>query len=292
MSAANPGRIRLPDGRSLAYADYGNRLGNPIVRCHGAPSCRLEGALLAQAADDLGVRVVVPDRPGMGQSDFQRARRIEHWPSDVAHLATALGLERFAVLGVSGGAPYALACAVHLPDRVTSVGLVSAVAPFDAPGTFAALKGPARAMYQLARHAPWLLRGLLLLMRRAAGSSSAASGRMAASFPEADQRVLQRSEVRAHFGNVFREAMRQGTRGAARDMELIAHPWGFDLAGVRVPVLLWQGEQDGNVPAAHGRYLIDALPNCRGTVYADEAHLSLFVNRHREILSALAHRAS
>jgi pimeloyl-ACP methyl ester carboxylesterase len=291
MSATH-GRIHLSDGRILAYADYGSRDGVPIVRCHGAPSCRHEGALLAEAAVDLGVRLVVPDRPGMGQSDFQRRRRIEHWPNDVAQLAAALGLQRFAVLGVSGGAPYALACAVHIPDRVTAVGLVSAVAPFDAAGTFAALKGPSRAMYRLARRAPWLLRGLLRLMRRAAGAKTPTSERMAASFPEPDRRILQRTEVRAHFGAVFAEALRQGGRGVARDMALIARPWGFHLASVQRPVLLWQGEQDGNVPAAHGRYLKDALPNCRATFYPDEAHLSLFVNRHREILSALAHAAA
>jgi pimeloyl-ACP methyl ester carboxylesterase len=71
-------------------------------------------------------------------------------------------------------------------------------------------------------------------------------------------------------------------------MKLIARPGAFDLASVHVPVLLWQGEQDRNVPAAHGRYLLRALPNCRATFYPDEGHLSLFVNRHREILSALA----
>lgn len=287
MSESIHGRIRLPDGRVLGYADYGSRRGVPIVRCHGAPSSRLEGALLAEAAGDLGVRLVVPDRPGMGQSDFQEHRRIEDWPGDVTHLATALGLGRFAVLGVSGGAPYALACAVHIPERVTAIGLVSAIAPFDAAGTFAAMKGPSRAMYQLARRAPWLLRGLLGLMRRMATSKSAASERMSASFPEPDRRTLQRSDVRAHLGSVFDEAMRQGARGVTRDMELIAGPWGFALASVQMPVLLWQGEQDGNVPAAHGRYLLGALPNCRATFYPDEAHLSLFVNRHREILSAL-----
>ena len=272
----------------LGYAEYGSRHGVPIIRCHGAPSSRAEGALLDGGASDLGVRLVVPDRPGMGQSDLQQHRRIEHWPDDVAQLATTLGLRRFAVLGVSGGSPYALACAVRIPERVTAIGLVSAVAPFDAAENFAALKGPSRAMYQLARRAPWLLRGLLTLMRRAATSKSAASEHMAASFPEPDRRALQRTEVRAHLGSVFAEAMRQGSRGVCRDMELIANPWGFDLTAVQVPVLLWQGEQDRNVPAAHGRYLLGALPNCRATFYPDEAHLSLLVNRHREILRALA----
>jgi pimeloyl-ACP methyl ester carboxylesterase len=209
----------------------------------------------------------------MGQSDFQPERRIEHWPDDVMQLASALELKKFAVLGVSGGAPYAMACAVRFPERVTALGLVSAVAPLDAAG-----------LYRLARHAPWLLRGLLRLMRRAARSTSE---RLAASFPEPDRRALQRPEVRKHLSTVLGEAMRQGVQGVARDMQLIAQPWGFDLAQVQTPVLLWHGEQDRNVPVAHGRHLLNSLPNCRATFYPHEAHLSLFINQGRELLRTL-----
>ncbi len=279
--------IRLRDARTLAYADYGTPRGLPIIRCHGAPSSRLEGGIIAAAAAELGVRMIVPDRPGMGRSDFQPHRRIENWPTDLLELADALELEKLTVLGVSGGAPYALACAMRLPNRVRAIGLVSAVAPFDARGVFAAMKGPSRMMYQLARRAPWVLRGLLPLMVRAMQGGSRASERMAASFPEADRRVFQQPEFRQHFVAVFQEAFRQGPRGAICDMSLIARPWGFEPADLGIPVLLWQGEQDRNVPPAHGRYLVGAIPNCRATFYPDEAHVSLFVNHHREILSAL-----
>lgn len=276
--------LRLRDGRTLAYADYGSRDGLPIIRCHGAPSSRLEGALVAGAADELGVRMIVPDRPGMGRSQFQARRRIDDWPDDVLELADSLGIDRFAVLGVSAGAPYALACAARISSRVRVIGLVSAVAPLHAPGVLPAMNGPSRTMYGLSRHAPWILRGALRLMRRAIRGANRAGERVAASFPEADLRVLQQPGMREHLTAVVQEALRQGARGVVWDMGLVARAWGFELASVATPVLLWQGEQDRNVPTIHGRYLAAAIPNCRATFYGDEGHLSLFVNRQREIL--------
>ena len=93
--------VTLRDGRTLAYAEYGSPSGRPLIHCHGTPSSRVAGALIFDAAmaTALDIRIIVPDRPGMGRSDFQRGRRIVDWPSDVQELTAALGLETFAVLG-------------------------------------------------------------------------------------------------------------------------------------------------------------------------------------------------
>jgi pimeloyl-ACP methyl ester carboxylesterase len=291
MTNAAYREIRLRDGRALAYAEYGSSRGLPIIHCHGTPSSRVEGDLTfsGTVATDLGVRIIVPDRPGMGRSDFQPGRRIVDWPNDVLALATALEFDTFAVLGSSGGAPYAAACGVLIPDRVRIVGLLGGVAPIDAPGVFAAMSAPLRIMVRLARFAPAVLRGLFRLNLRAMrGGGQGGSDRMAASFPEPDRSLLQRPEVRDSFMACFQESCRQGPRGPVWDVRLMARPWGFDLAAIKVPVLLWQGERDRNVPAAHGRYLAGAISTCRATFYPDEAHLSLPRNHQREILSALA----
>ena len=283
--------IRLPDGRALAYAKYGSPRGLPIVHCHGTPSSRLEGDLTfsGTVATELGVRIIVPDRPGMGRSDFQPGRRIVDWPNDMLALATALELDTFAVLGSSGGAPYAAACGVLIPNRVRIIGLLGGVAPLDRPDVFAAMSAPLRIMVRLARFAPPVLRGLFRLNLRAMrGGGQRGSDRMAASFPEPDRSLLQRPEVRDGFMACFQESCRQGPRGPVWDVGLMARPWGFDLAAIKVPVLLWQGERDRNVPAAHGRYLAGAISTCRATFYPDEAHLSLPRNHQQEILSALA----
>ena len=283
--------IKLRDGRTLAYAQYGDAHGRPIIHCHGTPSSRVEGELTfsGNVAAELGLRIVVPDRPGIGQSDFQQGRRIIDWPDDVLDLVDALEFDTFAVLGSSGGGPYATVCGARMPTRVRMLGLLGAVAPLDVPDALVAMSAPLRFMLRLARLSPALLRGLFRLNLRAiSGGGTRAGERMAASFPEPDRTLLQQHpEIRDGFVACFVEACRNGTRGAAADLALMARPWGFDPADIEVPVRLWHGERDRNVPAAHGRYLAGVLPQCRATFYPDEAHLSLPRNHQREILSAL-----
>jgi pimeloyl-ACP methyl ester carboxylesterase len=291
MSDSGHRAVTLRDGRTLAYAEHGMPSGQPIIYCHGVPSSRVEGDLIVNGATaaTLGLRIIVPDRSGMGRSDYHQGRRIVDWPDDVADLATSLGLDTFAVFGSSGGAPYATACGARIPDRVRVVGLLGGVAPADAPGIMASMSGPLRMMFLLARFAPALLRGLFRLNLRAMRRGGPrASERMVAWAPEPDRTLLQRPEIREGFMRCFEEACRQGPRGPVVDMALIAGPWGFDLASVNVPVLLWHGERDRNVPVANGRYLAGAIPNCRATFYADEAHLSVPLNHQHEIFAALA----
>ena len=282
--------VRLRDGRILAFAEHGSPSGHAVIYCHGVPSSRVEGDLILNGAiaSALGLRVIVPDRPGMGRSTYQPARRIAGWPDDVAELAALLGLERFSVLGSSGGAPYAIACGIKYPDRVRAVGLLGAVAPADAPGVMRAMSGPLRLMLRLARLAPAVLRTLYRLNLRALERGGERAGeRMAKWAPEPDRVLLQRPEIRDGFTACFVEACRQGTRGPALDVKLIAQPWGIELSAMRVPTFLWHGELDRNVPIGSGRYLASAIPNCRATFYPQDAHLSVPFNHQEEILRAL-----
>jgi pimeloyl-ACP methyl ester carboxylesterase len=291
MPVTRDGTLRLGDGRTIAYSQYGLPTGRPVVYCHGVPSSRAEGDLNVDddVVTSLGLLIVVPDRPGLGGSDFQPNRRIIDWPRDVAELATLLGFETFAVVGSSGGAPYAAACGALLPDRVQTVGIVGGLAPADAPGMLSSLSGPLRLMFVLGRRAPVVLQGLLRLNLAAAKSSSARSrARMEAWAPEPDRVLLGRPEIRDAFTACFTGACRQGTKGAALDIRLVASPWGFDPGLVRRPVLLWHGERDRNVPVAHGRYLAGAFPDCRAAFYTDDAHLSVPFHHQRDIFGALA----
>src|SRR5262245_25637216 len=112
--------VRLRDGRIMAFSEYGSPSGQAVIWCHGVPSSRVEGDLIINnpLASALGLRVIVPDRPGIGRSTPQPARQLRDWPDDVVEFATLLGLERFSVLGSSGGGPYAIACGVKYPGRV------------------------------------------------------------------------------------------------------------------------------------------------------------------------------
>jgi pimeloyl-ACP methyl ester carboxylesterase len=278
-------RIRLRDGRALAYTEYGAADGLPIVYCHGLPSSRAEGALVmgGDALAGLRVRVILPDRPGVGDSDFLPKRRVTDWPDDVLQLTHALGIDRFAVLGSSGGSPYALACGALLPERVAAVGVVGGLAPPDAPGI--ATRGT-RVLARLTEWCPALVRGMLTLQLTTLRSAKLRQG-MTAAFPEPDRTLLQRAEVRDAFIACFEGACRHGTRGAAWDLRLGAHAWGFELQRLRVPVLIWQGERDGNVSSAHGHYLASAIPEARPTFFPADAHISIWVNHGRQIFREL-----
>jgi pimeloyl-ACP methyl ester carboxylesterase len=126
-SSPNNKTIQLHDGRTLGYAEYGSSHGKTIFYFHGHPGSRFEARFLAEQTVQYGVRLIGVDRPGMGLSSFKRGRRILDWPDDAAELADSLQIEHFAVVGFSGGGPYALACAHKIPQRLTACGIISGV---------------------------------------------------------------------------------------------------------------------------------------------------------------------
>jgi pimeloyl-ACP methyl ester carboxylesterase len=150
-------RITLPDGRTLCYADLGDADGAPVLMMHGTPGYRLNWKALPEYPFLPGVRLIAPDRPGYGLSSPRPGATYADWPADVAALADALHLDRFAVLGGSGGGPPALACGWAMPERVERIALVSSVGP-PVHAVLRAVNRTNRTAYALARHVPWLMR--------------------------------------------------------------------------------------------------------------------------------------
>jgi pimeloyl-ACP methyl ester carboxylesterase len=278
--------IRLADGRRLGYSEFGDREGAPVIYFHGWPGARVEARLGDDAARLSGVRLIAIDRPGMGLSTFQPNRKLLDWPDDVVEAAARLGLNRFAVLGISGGGPYAAACAWKLPDRLTCAGIVSSLAPFDVPGAVASMGRRNRMAFKLVQRLSVLRR---ILMARAAWLVSRRPERVLESGVTAaeDAKYLDRPNVRNVLEDSLREAFRGGSRGPAWEMGVYAKPWRFRLEEIRVPVHVWHGEDDVNAPISMGRYLGTSIPGCRATFYPGEAHLH-FVDRLAEILAALS----
>ena len=280
--------LRLKDGRRLGYAEYGDPTGKLAFFFHGMPGSRLEARFADEIARKHALRLIAVDRPGYGLSDFQRGRSFLDWPDDVVELADALGIERFAVGGVSGGGPYVAACAYKIPQRLTAAGIVSGVGPFEAPEATQGMSRQNRLLFGLARRFPWAVpvplwlaaQGLRRFPKRAASF-------IERSFPEPDRKVLQsHPEVLDMLLRDAAEAYRPGVRGAAWESIMYARPWGFRLEDISMPVYLWQGEADANVPVSMGHYQAHAIPNCHATFYAGEGHL-LCIDRMPEILAAL-----
>ena len=158
-------QIRLDDGRVLGVAEFGVADGAPLFYFHGFPGSRVEATLAEPAARELGLRVIAIDRPGFGRSDYLARRTIGDWPDDVAAVAERLGLERFAVVGVSGGGPYAAACAARLAPRLTAVGIVCGLGALDVPGACRGMLRLNRFVFFLSRRLPWLLSPIYSLVR-------------------------------------------------------------------------------------------------------------------------------
>lgn len=283
--------VTLPDGRRLGYIECGDPAGKPIFCFDGWPSSRWGALLKDSEAKAAGVRLIGVDRPGIGLSGFAPNHALLDWPADVAVLVESLGLDRCAVWGISGGAPYALACALRLPDRVAACGLVSSATPLE----FALAEYPPAIRWQfaVARRFPWSISALLWLSTGRHYMKDYETAR------EAFERGLEQatgpdSELGDDPGNelmvhMLREAFRQGMRGPAYEGRLLVGDWGFRLEDVtHERVYLWHGELDAQSPSVAARAMADRIPHCEATFFPDEAHGSAVVHYTDEMLRTLA----
>jgi pimeloyl-ACP methyl ester carboxylesterase len=282
--------LQLHDGRMLGYAEYGPGEGTPLFYFHGYPGARLEAGFLAKAAAQAGLRLIGVDRPGMGLSSFQAGRHLLDWPEDVAALAEHLAIDRFAVVGFSGGGPYALACAYKMPERLTTCGIVAGMGPLEY-GTVG-MMARNRLLFFLARRFPWVLSPLMWAMGRSCREEEQARTSLRRSAPqmvEPDRVCVLDPESGGLLAADMVEAFRQGARGPAYEGTLYGRSWDFRIEDIAFPALfLWHGACDRNVPLAMGRAVADKLAHCQATYYADEGHLSLVVNHAAEIVTSLS----
>lgn len=272
----------------LACLEVGDPAGPPVLYFHGYPGSRLESRVAAAAAGRLGLRLLAVDRPGFGQSTFQAGRSIGGWAADVHALAERLALGRFSVVGVSGGGPYALACAALLPERLARVALVCPLGPLDVAYGKAGMLMQDRVMLALAAHAAPLARGVVHMLAHWMRQDTDRYLRfMMAGMVSPDRDLFADPGYRALIMESTAEALRQGGRGAALELTLIARRWDFQLQDVRMPVSLWHGLADQILPVAMARRLAAALPACKPRYFTGEGHLSLVVHHIGEVLAEL-----
>ena len=269
--------VHLADGRTLAFEKTGDAAGTPVFLAHGFPGSRLEARVVGDAAREAGVQLVCPDRPGFGESDPHEGRQLGDWPADVAALADSLGFSRFAVLGFSGGGPFAVACAAGLGSRVSACGLVSSPGPLDRAGTTAGMSLLNRAIFGGGRRAPIVANLLLRLIARSAGAEPAVvAQRLGQGMAPADRRTLSDPAVAQAYGQAVREAFRQGPAGAVVEASLLVRPWPFAPESIGITTLIWHGDQDRNVPVGHARRLSDRMVGSRLQVVEGAGHLLFF----------------
>ncbi|MCF1592997.1 alpha/beta fold hydrolase [Streptomyces muensis] len=265
------------DGRRLAVEVSGDLNGFPVFLLHGTPGSRLGPAPRPMLLYHQRVRLITYDRPGYGPSDRLPGRPVSHVAADVSAIADALGIERFAVVGRSGGGPHALACAALLPDRVTRVAVLVSLAPHDADGLdwFAGMAASNVREYTKALASPDRLAASL---RKRSVAIRANPVRLLTQLrrelTESDLRVVADAAIRAMLMRNYSEALRVSADGWVDDALSFCSPWGFSLEDISVPVLLWHGEQDVFAPAGHTRWLAERIPSVTAIFQPAAAHFA------------------
>src|SRR5881227_1856159 len=253
------------NGEQVAFSEYGDTRGEPVMFCHGWPSSRLMAQFTHDAARELGVRIISPDRPGIADSSFVTGRKLLDWAPLVSELANFLQLEKFRVLGISGGAPYAYTLGWAMPERVRVVAVVSGAPNIaelsDHSGLLALyrwlmfadqrlppplcrlgfrLARPFLSLRPPRRSRPWLLK---LLQPFDADSLR-------------DEKAFE-----ACFESQ-RRAWKASAEGVLADAQLFAQPWGFSLNELQVPVRLWHGDSDRSFSLGVAKEMAEKIPNC------------------------------
>jgi pimeloyl-ACP methyl ester carboxylesterase len=253
--------FKLLDGRELGYAKYGNPKGNSVLFFHGIPGSRLQRNPDLTVLKELSICVYALDRPGTGLSTYQKNRTLLDWADDVRAFVEGLGIRKFAVIGISSGGPYALACAHQMPDRITHLSLVSALAPLHECELFDIIDPKMKRLFNFARRMPRLLNGLmgfafLFLKNR----FDVAFEKLVADLPERDINLLHHPVIIEMFKNDVTQAFRQGSKGVVSEMRILSEPWGFSLDEIKLPVQIWHGTADTIVPISLARFMAEKLP--------------------------------
>jgi len=280
----SPAVCRLRDGRRLGFVEYGDPTGFAVVNCHGGLACRLDVAAAHPVARDAGIRLISPDRPGVGCSDPKPGRTVADWATDVEDLMSHLDVDTFAVMGWSMGGPYAAAVGHTLRSRVRRVAIIAGALPLNEPGVFAELPGFDRVYTRLSQRAPWLARQCFRTMSWASGGAPQFYGRLAArGLGAADGNVIRNEGFRT-FARMSHEALRRPS-GVAEEYRAWMRPWGFTPEDLDVGVDVWIGSEDKLLDPRWPHELARRIP--KGTLYVRSGGHFMAHLHYREIFDAL-----
>src|SRR5436305_5723809 len=283
--------VQLQDGAVVAFEEYGDANGVPVIFCHGWPSSRTMARLTDEPARELGVRIVSPDRPGISRSSLQPNRKLADWPRVIEGVLDHVGIGEFRALAVSGGAPYAYAMAATMPERVRAIAIVAGAIPMAELEDARGLLPLYRWMLALHRSRPQLLRRLFCMARPILALRPPVRLRpillkMLMLRPCDAESLRDAAAFEAIFESQ-RRAWRGSAEGVMADAQIYALPWGFSLEDIRVPVRLWHGKQDRAFSVHLAQEVANRLPDCNARFIDNAGHYSLPIRHMREILEDL-----
>lgn len=263
----------LRDGRRLGFAQFGPKNAFPVFYFHGWPGSRLEAGFF----DVPGVQLIGVDRPGYGMSDPHPNRKLADWPRDIEQLADHLRLDKFAVIGMSGGGPYAAACAHFLHGRVSKVAIIAGLGPPEAPGMSDRRVGLLLDVGNRPLTSAVLGTLMRTLIRNPAAEQHFHRLRSRVARGSLDERAMTPEFLQMLLSS-FREGLRASARGPTSDARVYGEPWPFTLADIKTPVSIWHGTYDTQVPVSIGRHYAKFIPNAKATFPEGDGHVSIITN--------------
>jgi pimeloyl-ACP methyl ester carboxylesterase len=278
----------LPDGRKLSFVEFGKKDGSPVLYFHGTPSSCLEPSMIGdEVFIKHNLRIISPSRPGMGQSDEHKNRTFIDWTKDTVALADHLGIEKFAILGYSGGAPYTLACALKIPARLTSAVIVSGAGQMNQAEVKNNLDLKHRIFWKVADKFPFLLPIILNKMKQYREMPDEdILVRAERNMPKADFEVFKQNGRLTLSKKGVDETFRD-MKGVAMDVRLPIRPLGFNLGDINFPITFFHGKEDNTVPIEVVEWMVPRIPNARLVTYPNDGHMSAIIDHFDEIAAAL-----
>lgn len=282
--------ITLADGRVLGYTEYGDSKGYPIFYFHGGQESRLSSKFMDSTAKNLNIRIISADRPGIGLSTFQENRQFLNWGNDISELANFLGLNKYSIFGLSGGAPHVLACIISDASRIENASIISGAAPYDYKGTLKGMWFPVKLIHWIAS---WKKDKQLkkIIQNDFEGLVNKPENRIKQFqnyLPAPDKKLMtEHPEYGWEFIEGSIESYKQGIDGVVQEWKLYVSDWGMDLKTIQIPLTLWYGSDDKMAPVHRGIYYQKYLPNATLKIIKNEGHFSLIRNHLQEILIEL-----
>ena len=283
-------KIKLSDGRILGFAEYGDSLGFPVFYFHGGQESRLSSLFMDSTAKILNIRIISPDRPGIGISTFQDNRQFMDWGNDITQLANSLKLNKYSVFGLSGGAPHVLACILSDSSRIENASIISGATPYDYKGTLKGMWFPVKLIHWFASlEKDKRLRKFI--QNDFDGLVSKPEKRIKQFqkyLPKPDKHLMiNHPEYGWEFIEGSKESYNQGIEAVVQEWKLYVSNWHMNLNTIQFPVNLWYGTEDKMAPISRGNYYHSQLPNSKLNVIDNEGHFSLIRNHLEEILVEL-----
>ncbi len=280
--------IKLHDGRTLGYFEFGSPNGKPVFYFHGGGvGSGIYAKSISLHAAKYNIRLISPDRPGIGISDPQNGRTLSDWSKDVLQLADALELPTFSILSQSAGSAYAFACMRMYPGRVIKSSIVSGLYPMHDKSLRKGLPPASRFMVNMLVKSPdWVIKKMLAGTKAQIDKDPAAVRmKLKKKALPVEGKIFEDSSFMNVYLESIKHANKQGTEAIAADFQICFADWGFGLSEIKNKVHIWHGEKDTSAPVLLAKRNEQLLANCSAVYFPDDTHMSVLHRHIDEILS-------